>query len=114
MDSESDRCAKARRFRAIDDAFREGDLDALRQAVGDSALVPNGDLGPAIGRCLVCAIYHGPLAFIRTQPRAIGVRRAAPVSTSCGNFSSQAPTASEVRGQSGGIGRATLRAEPLR
>ncbi len=50
----------------IDDAFRRGDLDALRAAVDDPALVPNGPMPLAIGSCLVYAIYHSPLAFIRT------------------------------------------------
>jgi hypothetical protein len=56
----------ALRFRAIDDAFRRGDLDALRQAVAEPDVIPNGDLGPAIGRCLVYAIFHSPRAFVRT------------------------------------------------
>jgi hypothetical protein len=53
-------------FRRIDDAFRRGDLDALRQALDNPASVPNGDLGQSFGTCLVYAIYHSPLAFIRT------------------------------------------------
>jgi ankyrin repeat protein len=57
--------ASARILR-IDDAFRRGDLDALRAAVDDPAVVPNGRLPDAIGSCLVYAIYHSPLAFIRT------------------------------------------------
>lgn len=66
MDADDDRRAEALKYRAIDEAFRRGDLDALRQAVGEPTLVPNGDLGPALGRCLVYAIYHSPLPFIRT------------------------------------------------
>ena len=50
----------------IDDAFRRGDLDALRAAVDNPAVVPNGPMPLAIGSCLVYAIYHSPLAFIRT------------------------------------------------
>lgn len=50
----------------IDDAFRRGDLDALRAAVDDPAVVPNGRMPMAIGSCLVFAIYHSPLAFIHT------------------------------------------------
>jgi hypothetical protein len=53
-------------FRRIDAAFRAGDLDALRAAVGDPALIPNGSLHDAIGWPLVYAIYWSPLAFIRT------------------------------------------------
>ena len=48
------------------DAFVAGDLAALRDAVGDPALVPNGQMPVTIGSCLVYAIYHSPLAFIRT------------------------------------------------
>jgi hypothetical protein len=66
MATEEERCAEARRFGRIDDAFRMGDLDALRAAVDDPALVPNGRMPDTIGSCLVYAIYHSPLAFIRT------------------------------------------------
>jgi len=41
-------------------------LEALRAAVDDPAAVPNGRMHDAIGSCLVYAIYHSPLAFIRT------------------------------------------------
>jgi hypothetical protein len=54
------------RIKRIDDAFRRGDLDALRAAVDDPAVVPNGRMPIGIGSCLVFAIYHSPLAFIRT------------------------------------------------
>lgn len=47
-------------------AFRAGDLAALRTAVEDPASVPNGTMPLAIGPCLEYAIYHSPLAFIRT------------------------------------------------
>ena len=66
MTSEEERCAAAKRFQRIDDAFRTGDLEALRAAVDDPAIVPNGRLPDTIGSCLVYAIYHSPLAFIRT------------------------------------------------
>src|SRR3954468_7517422 len=65
MATEEERCAEARRFKRIDDAFRKGDLAALRAAVENPDAVPNGRMPPAIGSCLVYAIYHGPLAFIR-------------------------------------------------
>jgi hypothetical protein len=65
MDEDA-RCAEARRFQRIDDAFRRGDLDALRAAVDDPRAVPNGPMPITIGSCLVYAIYHSPLAFIRT------------------------------------------------
>ena len=60
------RQAEYERFRRIDDAFRAGDLEALRAAVEDPALIPNGPMPLAVGRCLEYAIYHSPLAFIRT------------------------------------------------
>jgi ankyrin repeat protein len=66
METEAERCARAKEFRAIDAAFRSGDLDALRAAVEDPAVVPNGAMPITIGSCLVYAIYHSPLAFIST------------------------------------------------
>jgi hypothetical protein len=58
--------AEAERFQRIDAAFRSGDLEALRASVEDPALIPDGRLHDAIGSCLVYAIYHSPIAFIRT------------------------------------------------
>jgi uncharacterized protein len=49
----------------IDAAFRAGDLEALRAAVDDPAIIPNGRMPDAIGPCLTYAIYWSPLAFIR-------------------------------------------------
>jgi ankyrin repeat protein len=66
MASEEERCAEARKVERIDAAFRRGDLDALRAAVDDPAAVPNGRMPDAIGPCLIYAVYHSPLAFIRT------------------------------------------------
>jgi ankyrin repeat protein len=66
MTDEDARCAEQEQFRAIDAAFRSGDLAALRAAVGDPASVPNGPMPAAIGPCLEYAIYHSPLNFIRT------------------------------------------------
>lgn len=66
MATEEKRCAEARKFRRIDAAFHAGDLDALRAAVDDPALVPNGRMPDTIGSCLVYAIYHSPFPFIRT------------------------------------------------
>jgi hypothetical protein len=62
---DDERCAKARRLQAIDDAFRAGNLAALRAAVDDPGAIPNGHIDDTIGTCLVYAIYHSPLAFIR-------------------------------------------------
>ena len=53
-------------FQRIHDAFQQGDLEALRAAVDDPAAIPNGQMPITIGSCLVYAIYHSPLAFIRT------------------------------------------------
>lgn len=53
-------------IRRIDDAFKAGSLHALRAAVDDPATIPNGQMPEAIGGCLEYAIYHSPLAFIRT------------------------------------------------
>jgi uncharacterized protein len=64
--TEDERCAEAKKFRQMDDAFRTGDLEALRAAVDNPAAIPNGRLPITIGSCLVYAIYHSPLAFIRT------------------------------------------------
>lgn len=64
--SDDERCEEARRFQRLDDAFRRGDVEALRAAVDDPAAIPNGQMPVTIGSCLVYAIYHSPLAFIRT------------------------------------------------
>jgi ankyrin repeat protein len=63
---EEQRCDEAKRFQQIHDAFKKGDLEALRVAVDDSSVVPNGLMPRVIGSCLVYAIYHSPLQFIRT------------------------------------------------
>ena len=63
---ETDRSRDAERFRKIDAAFRAGDLEALRAAVEDPRSIPNGPMPLVIGPCLEYAIYHSPIAFIRT------------------------------------------------
>ena len=78
MATEEERCAEAKKFRQIDEAFHNGDLDGLRAAVADPTLVPNGRLSDTIGSCLVYAIYHSPLRFIRTLLE-IGANPNAPV-----------------------------------
>ncbi len=78
MATEDERCAEATKFRRIDEAFRNGDLDGLRAAVDDPAVVPNGRMPDMIGSCLVYAIYHSPLNFIRTLLE-IGANPNAPV-----------------------------------
>lgn len=64
--SDIDRCAEFEKFQKIDDAFRAGDLAALRAAVDYPDSIPNGPMPPAVGPCLEYAIYHRPLTFIRT------------------------------------------------
>jgi len=66
MKSDPERCKECESSRKIDAAFRSGDLAALRAAVDDPASVPNGPMPLTIGPCLVYAIYHSPLPFIRT------------------------------------------------
>jgi uncharacterized protein len=66
MPSEEERCAEAWKLQRIDEAFQKGDLEALRAAVNDAGVVPNGRMPETVGSCLVYAIYHSPLAFIRT------------------------------------------------
>src|SRR5436309_2865557 len=64
MATEQERCAHAKRFKRMDDAFRRGDLEELRAAVDDPSVVPNGCMPDPIGNCLVYAIYHSPRSFI--------------------------------------------------
>jgi len=64
--NKGDRCAEYETFKKIDAAFRTGDLAALRAAVDDSSVIPNGPMPLTIGACLEYAIYHSPLPFIRT------------------------------------------------
>ena len=66
MTTDDPRCSEARKLQRIDDAFRAGDLDGLRAALDDPAAVPHGPMPDTIGSCLVYAIYHSPLSFVRT------------------------------------------------
>lgn len=63
---EDARCAEHRKIARIEEAFRAGDLTALRAAVDDPAVIPNGRMPDAVGPCLIYAIYWSPLSFIRT------------------------------------------------
>lgn len=65
MQNDETRRAEQLRFKAIDAAFRSGDLEALRAAVEDPSAIPNGHMPITIGPCLEYAIYHSPIAFIR-------------------------------------------------
>lgn len=58
--------AEQDQFQKIDAAFRSGNLAALQEAVDEPEKLPNGPMPRAIGNCLEYAIYHSPLAFIRT------------------------------------------------
>ena len=51
---------------AIHEAFKQGDLDALKNALGYQPDFPNCPALLSIGNLLEYAIYHSPLAFIRT------------------------------------------------
>ena len=63
--TEAERCAEARRFQQIHDAFVSGDLAALRAALGEPEDFPNTWAGPGIGILLVYAVYWSPLEFVR-------------------------------------------------
>lgn len=63
--SEEARCREAKQLERIDAAFKTGDMRALRAAVGDPSVIPNGPMPMAIGPCLVYAIYWSPIEFIR-------------------------------------------------
>ena len=66
MPTRDERCAEVEKLQRIDAAFAAGDLEALRAAVDDPAVVPNGPMPMPIGSCLVHAIHLSPLSFIRT------------------------------------------------
>jgi hypothetical protein len=78
MGAEDDRCAESAKLQRIDEAFAAGDLEALKAAVADPSAIPNGLMPLTVGSCLVYAIYHSPLAFIRTL-LVIGADPNAPV-----------------------------------
>lgn len=51
----------------LHEAYKRGDLDAVRSALGDPPDFPNCPCPPAYGdTCLEYAIDHSPLAFVRT------------------------------------------------
>jgi hypothetical protein len=64
-DADAERRAEWQKLDRIDAAFRAGDLTALRAAVDDPSLIPNGVLHITVGRPLVYAIYWSPFSFIR-------------------------------------------------
>jgi ankyrin repeat protein len=64
--TEDARCEEQRRFIRIHDAFRAGDLEALRAALEDPDAIPNGTEPRDFAPFLVYAIAWSPLTFIRT------------------------------------------------
>jgi hypothetical protein len=78
MPTDEARCAEAKKYPQIHAAFLAGDLPALRAALDDPAVVPNGRLPGLLGSCLVYAVYHSPPSFIRTLLR-LGADPKAPV-----------------------------------
>jgi hypothetical protein len=50
----------------VHEAFKNGDLELLRSAVGDSSGFPNCQVLFMSGHCLEDAIYHSPFSFIQT------------------------------------------------
>lgn len=97
MSTQEERCAEAKKLQRIDDAFRRGDMDALRAAVDDPTFVPNGRMPDAIGSCLVYAIYHSPVAFIRALLE-IGADPNAPVDDGFPPLIAALSTARDVMG----------------
>jgi uncharacterized protein len=56
--------ADVERFRRLDAAFRSGDMHVLQAELGRLEGFPNVVAHPAIGACLIAAIYHGPLTLV--------------------------------------------------
>lgn len=63
--TDEERCREARQHERIDEAFKAGDLEALRAAVDDPSVIPNGPMPLSIGPCLAYSIYWSPIAFVR-------------------------------------------------
>jgi ankyrin repeat protein len=59
-------CDDNERYLRAHAAFEAGDLAALRAALGDPSRVPNGPMPDDMAPCLLYAIWHSPLAFVRT------------------------------------------------
>ena len=64
-ESDARRCEKAALVERMDAAFRDGDLEALRNAAGEDWGIPDGPMPMEIGPCLTYAIHRSPLPFIR-------------------------------------------------
>lgn len=65
MSDKVERGREQEAFRRIDAAFRVGDFEDLRTALGDPAGFPDVTGPITIGHCLEYAIYHSPLSFVR-------------------------------------------------
>ena len=65
MSDDVERCREYETFRRIDAAFRAGDFEGLRAALGDPDGFPDVSGPITVGHCLEYAIYHSPLPFIR-------------------------------------------------
>jgi ankyrin repeat protein len=65
MARDTDRRREHEAFQRIDAAFRTGDFEGLRAALGSPAGFPDVSGPMTIGHCLEYAIYHSPLSFIR-------------------------------------------------
>lgn len=61
-------CARHAAFKAVHDAYRAGDLEALRHACGDLPDFPNSQhpQESGLGYPLEYAIYWSPMPFVRT------------------------------------------------
>ena len=66
MSDDVERCREHEAFARIDAAFRAGDFEGLRAALGDPDGFPDVSGPITVGHCLEYAIYHSPLPFIRT------------------------------------------------
>ena len=66
MATEEERCAAAKAFRRIDEAFQNGRSRSAARGRRRSGGRAERPVARAIGSCLVYAIYHSPLRFIRT------------------------------------------------
>jgi uncharacterized protein len=66
--SDDERCRRARRWQAVEEACDRGDLEAYRTALGDPAGFPDcvldADLLGLADRPLDLAILRGPVAFV--------------------------------------------------
>ena len=63
--NDEERCAEARTFQRVHDAFVRGDIVELRAALDHPEDFPNTWAGMAVGTLLVYAVYWSPIAFVR-------------------------------------------------